>query len=104
VKDNINSTFNYQIHKEFYVASTKLTQSTCKSAFTWANNTAQTPSVTSPYQEVVLWDTRGLIFTTFINDGAEGFNFNNYDFQMILPEKGVGGYPNTRYYFYMELQ
>lgn len=103
-KDSINSTFSLNIHKAFYVGLRNISQSTCPSTFTWANDTVQIPSVNAPYQEVLLHDTRNMVYTTFINDNVRGFNFNRYDFQMILPEKGVGGYSNTRYYFYMELQ
>lgn len=102
--DSINKTFSQTLHRQFYVGSTNIAQSTCRSTFTWVNDTAQTPSITAPYQEVVLYDTRGLVYTTFIDDNMQGFNYKDYDFQMIVPERGVGGYTNTRYYFYMELQ
>lgn len=102
--DSINSTFSLKIHKSFFVGNTQIAQSTCQSAFTWVNDTAQTPSVNSPYQEMLLSDGTSLIYSTFIDDNTQGFNFNRYDFQMIVAERGVGGYANTRYYFYMELQ
>lgn len=102
--DSINSTFSYRIHRGFYVGSIQIPQSTCRSAFTWANDTAQTPSVDAPFQEVLLHDGTSMVYMTFIDDNTQGFNFKRYDFQMIVAEKGVGGYPNTRYYFYMELE
>ncbi len=102
-EDSINSTFSYQIHKGFTVGTVPIAENTCRSTFTWANDTAQTPSVDAPFAEVLLHDGSNLIYTTFIDDNTQGFNYNNYDFQMIVAEKGVGGYPNTRYYFYMEL-
>jgi hypothetical protein len=102
--DSINSTFHYKIHRSFFVGSVPIAQSACQSTFTWANDTAQTPSVTAPYQEVLLSDGASLIYSTFIDDNNQGFNFNKYDFQMIVAERGVGGYANTRYYFYMELE
>jgi hypothetical protein len=102
--DSINSTFNYQIHRGFYVGGVQIAQSTCKSTVTWANNTAQAITVNSPFQEVLLHDGTNLIYSTFIDDNTLGFNFKRYDFQMIVAEKGVGGYTATRYYFYMELQ
>jgi hypothetical protein len=102
--DSINKTFSQTLHRQFYVGSTNIAQSTCRSTFTWVNDTAQTPSITAPYQEILLYDTRGLVYTTFIDDNTQGFNYKDYDFQMIVPERGVGGYTNTRYYFYMELQ
>jgi hypothetical protein len=102
--DSINSTFHYKIHKDFFVGTVPIAQSSCQSTFTWANDTVQTPSVTAPFQEVLLSDGASLVYTTFIDDNTQGFNFNKYDFQMIVAERGVGGYANTRYYFYMELQ
>jgi hypothetical protein len=103
-QDNINSTFSYKIHRGFFAGSAEIAQSTCKSAFTWANDTAQVASINAPFQEMLLSDGASLIYATFIDDNTQGFNYNKYDFQMIVAEKGVGGYPNTRYYFYMELQ
>ncbi len=102
--DSINSTFSSTIHRSFYVGVVPITQSTCQTVFTWVNDTAQAASVSAPFQEVLLSDGASLIYGTFIDDNTQGFNFNRYDFQMIVAEKGVGGYPNTRYYFYMELQ
>jgi len=101
--DSINSTFNLKIHKTFFVGNTPINQNTCKSTFTWANDTAQTPDITAPFQEVLIHDGTSLIYTTCIDDGTQGFNYKNYDFQMIVAERGVGGYENTRYYFYLEL-
>lgn len=102
--DSINNTFSFNLHKEFYVGNIRINQSTCKSTFTWINNTAQSPSINAPFQEVLLTDEQVLIYTTFIDDNTIGYNYQRYDFQMILPERGMGGYENTRYYFYMELQ
>ena len=102
--DSINSTFNLNLHKEFFVGTTKINQSTCKSTFTWVNDTQQTPALDAPFQELLLYDGSNLVYTTFIDDNTQGFNYETYDFQMIVAEKGVGGYPNTPYYFYMELQ
>jgi hypothetical protein len=102
--DSINTTFKIKVHKQFWVGTKNIAQSSCRSAFTWANDTAQTPSVDAPFQEVLLHDGLNMIYTTFIYDDAQGFDFNDYDFQMIVPENGVASNPNTRYYFYMELQ
>lgn len=101
--DSINSTFSYQIHRPFTVGIVPIPQSQCRSTFTWINNSPQTPAVDAPFTEVLLYDSSYLIYTTFIDDNTQGFNYNDYDFQMIVPERGVAGYPNERYYFYMEL-
>ena len=102
--DSINNTFSSQLHKGFYVGNVQIIQSDCKSTFTWANDTAQTPSIDAPFQELLLYDGIGLVYATFIDDNTQGFNYKDYDFQMILADRGVGGYSATKYYFYMELQ
>ncbi|NTV22917.1 MAG: hypothetical protein HGA85_00890, partial [Nanoarchaeota archaeon] len=76
----------------------------CRSTFTWVNDTVQAATVNAPFQEVLLHDGTNILYTTFIDDNTKGFNYNRYDFQLIVAERGVGGYPNTRYYFFMELQ
>lgn len=104
-QDNINNTFNLKLHKGFYVGTKPIAESSCKSQFTWANDTVQTsPDIDSPFQELLLTDGNNLIYTTFVNNDVQGFNYNEYDFQMIVAEKGVGGYESTRYYFYIELE
>ncbi|MBN2368111.1 hypothetical protein JXC34_03755 [Candidatus Woesearchaeota archaeon] len=102
--DSINNTFAYRTHKEFYVGSKIIENSTCQSTFTWVNDTAQTPSENATFQEILLHDGTNLVYATTIDNDELGFNTNEYDFQMILAEKGVAGYPNTRYYFYIEVQ
>ena len=101
--DSINTTFSSQIHRGFTVGVVPIGESTCRSTFTWVNASPQTPSINAPFAEVLLHDGSNLIYTTFIDDNTQGFNYNDYDFQMIVAERGVAGYPNTRYYFYMEL-
>ncbi len=101
--DSINNTFNSMVHREFFVGTIKINESSCKSTFTWVNDTQQSASVTAPFQEVLLTDNNALVYTTFVNDNTQGFNYNRYDFQMIVAERGIGGYENTRYYFYLEL-
>jgi hypothetical protein len=102
--DSIVNTFNNDVHQEFYVGTVNVAQSTCNTTYTWVNDSAQSESLTNPFQEMLLHDGTNMVYSTFINDDVQGFDFNDYDFQMILPEKGVGGYTATRYYFYLELQ
>ena len=42
------------------------------------------------------------MYTAIINDDTNGFDNNNYDFQMIVAESNVKAAPTT-YYFYLEL-
>jgi len=102
--DSINNTFSNKLHKEFFVGTKKILQSSCPSTFTWVNDAAQVPSIDAPFQEVLLNDGVNLVYTTFIDDDTQGFNYKSYDFQMIVAENGIASNPNTRYYFYLELQ
>lgn len=102
--DSINNTFKYNTHKSFSVGTEPILNSTCKATYTWVNDAAQSPSENAKFQEVLLYDGSSLVYTTFINDDTVGFNAKTYDFQMIVAERGVGGYAATPYYFYVELQ
>ncbi|MBD3203365.1 hypothetical protein GF327_03665 [Candidatus Woesearchaeota archaeon] len=102
-EDSINNTFEYEIHKEFYVGTTYIENSTCRSTATWVNNTQQTVTEDALFQEVLLTDKTNLIYTTLLHDEEQGFNFKNYDFQMIVPEKDLPGEQSTPYFFWIEL-
>lgn len=53
----------------------------------------------TPYQ--IQYD---VIFATLVEDSLTGFNGQQYDYQMILPESGLeGNQNNIAYYFYVEL-
>jgi hypothetical protein len=101
--DTINKTFVNTIHKQFYVGAKLIQNSTCPAIATYINDTAQTPSEDASFQEIVLKDTsNAIIFTTLITQNTTGFDTNNYDFQMILPEDEYKATPST-YYLYVEL-
>jgi hypothetical protein len=101
--DSINATFPYKIHKEFYVGTTYIQNSTCRSTVTWVNDTKQQISEDALFQEILLTDLDSLVYTTLLLDSKQGFNFKRYDFQMIVAEKDLPGLQATPYYFYMEL-
>ncbi|MBR9700825.1 hypothetical protein GOV11_03090 [Candidatus Woesearchaeota archaeon] len=104
--DDINSTFNYTVHKQFQVGATTLNQNTCNSTTTYVNDSrAYNPVLTtSPYQELLITDAGAgsMIFLTSIDNDDTGYDLNTYDFQMIVPEATSGA--ATAYYFYVELQ
>lgn len=101
--DDINSTFNWTIHKTFNIGSDTIPSNTCNSTVTYANDTRQVPDGNNPYQEVLIKDENHyLIYMTSIDDNSQGFDNESYDFQMIVAESNVKP-TATSYYFYVEL-
>jgi len=101
--DSINATFNLSIHQSFNVGTRAVVASTCKSLFTFINDTYQPEAVASNFSEVMLTDRHyGLIYSTVIESDATGFNNASYDFQLIVPEN-ESATTATTYYFYVEI-
>lgn len=101
--DSINNTFNDTIHRSFYVGTTFIAESTCNSIATYVNNTEQSVSTSSLFQEVLLEDSSdNLVFATMLEDGVTGFDGTTYDFQMIVPEDSSAVTPTT-YFFYVQI-
>ena len=45
-----------------------------------------------------------IIYAAILENNVAGFDSNNYDFQVLLPQSGLeGSQPNVAYYFYIEL-
>ena len=104
--DDINSTFNWSIHKAFNIANITIDADTCNfTTVTYANDTRQVPTAGAPYQEVMLMDSlwNYTIFMTDIGDDVQGYDNETNDFQIIVPESDVKASPTT-YYFYVELR
>jgi hypothetical protein len=103
--DNISRTFSTKLHSQFYVGIVPITTNSCYSIHTNVNNSAQN----SRFEEMALYDGTNLtngqvVFSTLLEQDRFGFNNQTYDFQMILPERGLDGWSSsTAYYFYMEL-
>jgi len=101
--DTINKTFNNTIHKSFYVGTTKIQNSTCKSIATYVNGVSQAPTENAVFQEILLKDgSSNIVYTTLVNASTIGYNNQRYDFQMILAENEYNPTPTT-YYLYVEL-
>ncbi|HIJ01190.1 TPA: hypothetical protein HA363_00930 [Candidatus Woesearchaeota archaeon] len=101
--DSINNTFKYRIHKRFYVGGTLIQNSSCPSLATYINDTAQSMTENASFQEVMLMDNQlRVVYTTLINQNTLGFNNQQYDFQMIVPENEYQQNPSA-YYLYAEL-
>lgn len=98
--DNITATFDDTTHSAFYVGSTNIGANSCPTLNTYVNNVTQD----STFEEMVLTDTTSLVYATIIEDQSSGFDENNYDFQMLVPENGAQGYSGaTAYYVYVEV-
>lgn len=101
--DSINNTFNNTIHKEFYVGTTKINASSCRSIATYVNGVQQTLDENADFQEVILEDpANNVVFTTILENSQQGYNLDNLDFQLIVPEDETNVNP-TPYYFYVEI-
>lgn len=103
--DRINATFNWTLHKQFLIGTNTIAQNTCNSTFMNVNDTRQTPSVSSPFQEVLIMDSANsyMIYMASIDHAQYGYDNTTYDFQMIVAESAVKTTP-TPYYFYVELR
>lgn len=105
--DNIINTFSSTAHASMDIAGLTISNGTCKSAFTWINNTAQTPSQNAKFQEVLLMDASfRIVYSTIINQNTGGYRnesgvYDKNDFQAILPD--YTSVTNARYYFYVEI-
>jgi hypothetical protein len=100
--DSINKTFNQSIHKSFVIGGTGTIQnSTCFAIATYINDTSQPASENATFQEILLTDGTHPVFVAILNDNKQGFDFGNYDFQLIVPDNPTE--VSTTYYFYAEL-
>jgi hypothetical protein len=102
--DNVNNTFSSALHMGFSVGEIPIAQSTCPTTYTWVNDTAQTPSTSALFQELLLMDNAyKIVFTTIMNQDTTGYdNQSTYDFQAIVPD--YTGAAIARYYFYVEIE
>ncbi len=100
--DNINKTFNYTSHSEFYTGNTHFIVNDCRSTATYVSDAAQVMNGNQQFQEILLMDgANNLVYTTIIGTSI-GYDGNNYDFQILVPDSGIRVTPTT-YYFYTEL-
>lgn len=107
--DNINRTFNSTSHRNMTVSSVgTIANSSCKSTATYVNGTAQTVTESAYFQEILLSDNTNLVYATFVNQDAWGYDNNatgtavTYDFQLIVAENETASV-GTAYYFYADL-
>jgi hypothetical protein len=101
-EDSLNRTFNTTVHRSFYVGTTLITNSTCRAIATYVNNSRQASSESATFQEILLDDTQRLVYTTLLENRAQGYNNYNFDFQLIVAESEYATTPSP-YYFWAEL-
>jgi len=101
--DNLTRTFNLTTgatHDLFYVGTRLISSNTCPTLNTYVNNATQD----TDFQEIALYDGHNIVYTTIIENRTVGYNGQNYDFQMIVPEVGLSGFSgSTGYYLYVEI-
>lgn len=100
-EDNITSTFTAASNTQtFVVAGTTIAASTCSATNTYVNNVTQS----TRFEEVILHDTSDIVFATILEEDQTGYDGNDYDFQMIVPENANETWASsTAYYLYVEL-
>jgi len=99
--DNISATFAEQNHASFYVGNVLIPSDDCFSLHTYQNDSAQT----TDFEEILLHDSTNMVYATILENDELGYDPNQtFDFQMIVPERGIPGWSSsTAYYFYVEL-
>lgn len=97
--DNLTATFSNKNHPLFYVAGNQIAENSCQSLNTYVSNQSQSSS----FFEIALQENSNIIYSTILEDNVVGFDNNEYDFQMIVPERTDSGTGSTAYYLYLEL-
>lgn len=101
--DNVNKTYNYTSHQSFFVGTQQISANSCKSTATYVNDANQTMDGSQKFQALILQDSAYKpIYVTLLNTTTAGYDNNQYDFQLIVPESGIRAQP-TVYYFYTQL-
>lgn len=100
IDDNITATFDDTTHSAFSVGSSVINANSCRTLNTYVNNVSQDDE----FEEVILDDGSSLIYATILEQDIPGFDGNDYDFQMIVPENASIYFNSaTPYYLYVEL-
>jgi len=95
--DRTNLTFAPSSNSAFTVGTVPIAANTACSTHTYVNSTAQAAT----FEEVILDDTTNIVYAGLLESDAQGFDNNNYDFQIIVPDNRTAAVET--YYFYAEL-
>ena len=109
--DNINITYSFTGHPEFYVGFETING--CRTTYTFVEDERQTvPENEMLFPAVLLADENdALIFTAILEDrtigerrGRIGYDGGDYDFQLLVAENGQQGNDDTTpYFFWIEI-
>ncbi|MFH1801874.1 MAG: hypothetical protein ABH864_00310 [archaeon] len=104
--DGVDATFtDANSHAEFFTAGKQFTAGECVSTDVFDSNGIGTDG---NFEEVILYEptTTSVIFTSLIESGSvDGFDNQDYDFEMLVLEDGHGtDTDTTTYYFFVELE
>lgn len=103
VNDNLTKTFNITAgatHGGFNIGAVSFSNDTCPTLNTYKENATQD----TDFEEIALYDDSNIFFTTLLESNVEGYNHEQFDFQMIVPENGNSSRSIvTAYYIYVEL-
>lgn len=100
--DNLTRTFNKTTHSSFWSAGTFFSADACDyGVTTYKNDLPQT----TDFEEIVMHDGTSIVYTTILENNVQGYDPDKtFDFQMLVPENGTGGFTGaTAYYIYVEL-
>jgi len=106
--DGVNETFSFTPsgdgHDAFTTANLQFSAGECLSTKVYS------PSgpVANQFEEIIMYEpaTTSVVFASLLEEGTlNGFNSQDNDFEMIVPEDGHGtDTSTTTYYFFVELQ
>lgn len=102
--DGIDETFTESTSYDFFYVGSYYVNQTCPTTNMYDHNEQKDPD---KFQEVLLYDNSSdkLVYTAIIEQDAQGFDDQYWDFEMIVGENGHDGdTTTTTYYFYVELE
>ncbi len=106
--DGIDETFTLigaGTHDLFYTANQQFSEGECRSTRVFGDTGA---GVSNEFEEVLLYEptTSSVVFASLLESGnVLGFDNNDYDFELLVPEDGHGTDTSvTTYYFFVELE
>lgn len=102
--DSVNYTFSSFNHDSFFSASQEFAADECPSAQLFTNNSQSEDGL---FEEVLLYEpvTASVVYTSILEESANGFNGSAIDFEMMVLEDGHGAdTATTTYFFFVEIE
>ncbi len=97
-----NETFNVSVHDQLIVGVTTIPQNTCNTTNLYQDDSPVVPAASANWQLIPLTDNTGrdIIYAAPVFSDQNGYNRNQTDFQVIVPDNETA---TLTYYFYVEL-